>query len=111
MTAQPTPGLWQALIDATSEALRRGHAHVGVEHLLYVLAASERSSIAGGLLERHGVRETVRDDLDAAMSHPDYLTGSNQVLDEDGELVGHLFLGEDGRPFFEPLGDSEPAEP
>lgn len=100
VTARPTAGLWHALLDATSEALRRGHPHVGVEHLLYVLAAKERS-IAGGLLERHRVREAVRRDLDEAMSRPDYLSGSNRALDEDGNVVGHMFLGPDGLPFIE----------
>jgi hypothetical protein len=107
VTARPTAGLWHALIDATSEALRRGHPHVGVEHLLYVLVADERS-IEGGLLERHGVRDAVREDLDAALSHPDYLKGSNRALGEERRHVGHMFLGPDGLPFFEPLPDPEP---
>jgi Clp amino terminal domain, pathogenicity island component len=106
VTAQPTAGLWNALLDATSEALRRGHPRAGEEHLLYVLAARERS-IAGGLLERHNVREAVRADLDAAMSRPDYLTCSNRVLDEEGNVVGHMFLGPDGLPFVELEPDAE----
>ncbi|MGH3110192.1 MAG: hypothetical protein ACRDQT_04645 [Gaiellaceae bacterium] len=32
----------------------------------------------------------------------------DDVLDDDGNLVGHMFLGEDGRPFFEPLAVDEP---
>lgn len=80
---------------------------MGEEHLLYVLAARERS-IAGGLLERHNVREAVRGGLGAALPQPDYLTGSNRVLDEEGNVVGHMFLGPDGLPFVELEPDSEP---
>jgi hypothetical protein len=106
VTARPTAGLWHTLVDATTEALRREHPHVGQEHVLYVLT---QDRFFASLLEQHGVAaEDVRRDLDAMMSRPDYLTtGSNRVLDDEGRIVGHMFLGPDGVAIFEEIDPDE----
>jgi hypothetical protein len=92
---RPTVGIWQLLQEATSEAVGRGHDHVGVEHLLYVLATTP-DTFGRSFLEHVGAADAVAKELDDLMKSETYPGGSNEAW-QDGELVGHVVVGPDGK--------------
>jgi ATP-dependent Clp protease ATP-binding subunit ClpA len=101
MTPRPTAELWRLLQEATAEADRRGHNHVGSEHLLFVCATTPRT-FASSLLEHLRVSEPIAARLETLMSSGEYdRAASNAMVDEDGRTVGHLVVGPDGRPTIE----------
>lgn len=100
---RPTTEFWHILQEATSDAVSRGHSHVGTEHLLYALA-STRGNFGRSILEHLAVAELVSGGLDDMMRSEEYATvGSNDAIGADGELIGHFVVGPDGKPMLERL--------
>jgi ATP-dependent Clp protease ATP-binding subunit ClpC len=62
ITKTPTPRVERLWAKAEQEAERRGHGHVGTEHLLLALA-SDLKGAAGWLLLAHGLRDELSSDL------------------------------------------------
>lgn len=106
MTSIPTPQYWQVLEEATEDAQRRGHAHVGVEHLLFVISGLR--NYPGDLLRSVGRGDFVRQALGELMSRPDYASmgSSNEVVDQDGQLIGYL----DAEQGWVPIGTARDAD-
>ena len=90
MTPTPTSQYWQVLEEATEDAGRRGHSHIGVEHLLFVISGLRH--YPGDLLRSVGRGDTVRQTLGELMSRPDYASmgESNEVVNQEGQLIGYL---------------------
>jgi ATP-dependent Clp protease ATP-binding subunit ClpC len=86
-----------ARIDESAEAIAAdlGHTYVGTEHMLLALAA-DGDGVAGRVLADLGVAEEVRARLREIMASPGYRTGSSQVVDESGNLLGHVRGDEQG---------------
>lgn len=102
-TPRPTAGLWRILQEATLEATRRGHTHVGAEHLLYVVASTP-DTFGRSILEHLSDAEAIATGVDELMRSDQYANaGSNEARGKDGELVGHVVVGPDGKPRLEPL--------
>ena len=80
-----------ARIDEAAEAIATdlGHTYVGTEHMLLALAA-DGDGVAGRVLADLGVAEDVPARLREIMASPGYGTPSDQVVDERGNLIGHL---------------------
>jgi ATP-dependent Clp protease ATP-binding subunit ClpC len=66
ITKTPTPRVERIWARAEEEAVRRGHAHVGTEHLLLALAADPEGA-AGWLLLTLGVRDELSRELAALL--------------------------------------------
>lgn len=56
-----------------------GHTYVGTEHLLLALLEDERG-IAGQVLNREGVGESIRQAIEAIMADPSYRTPSQRIF-------------------------------
>ena len=101
MLPRPTTEFWRILQEASSDATRRGHHHVGSEHLLYALA-STANSFTRSFLEHLDLADPIKQRLDELMTQTSYeRASSNAVMDENGNLIGHLYIGPTGEPFFQ----------
>jgi hypothetical protein len=69
ITKTPTPRVERAWARAEEEAARRGHPHVGTEHLLLALA-DDLEGAAGWLLLTLGVRDELSRELLALLDSP-----------------------------------------
>jgi hypothetical protein len=77
ITKTPTPRVERLWAKAEQEAERRGHDHVGTEHLLLALA-SDPEGAAGWLLLAHGLRDELSSDLEELLDSipPAYATAA-----------------------------------
>ncbi|HEY8477479.1 MAG TPA: Clp protease N-terminal domain-containing protein [Chloroflexota bacterium] len=76
-----TPRVHRTLARAARLAQDRGHTHVGTEHLLLALLDDE-SGIAGQVLHRLQMEESIRQALGAIMASPSYRTSSRRRFDD-----------------------------
>lgn len=84
-----TPRAREVLLLALREAEDRGHDYVGTEHLLLGLLREGRGAVSQ-VLKQLEVDTELRSAIDQLMSSTAYRTGSNRVLDRDGNIVGYL---------------------
>jgi ATP-dependent Clp protease ATP-binding subunit ClpA len=94
---RPTTEFWDLLQEATSEAARRGHEHVGSEHLLLVLASTP-GNFARSILDHIADADLIANGVDQVISSDDYANAGSNEAWENGELVGHMVVGPDGKP-------------
>jgi hypothetical protein len=105
MTPTPTPAIDQLLAAAAADAERRGHGHVGAEHLLYAIATTR--NFGREVLRHVGIVDTVVSCIDELVASESYRTaGSNKVFGETGELIGHMQVDEHGELYLERIPGS-----
>jgi ATP-dependent Clp protease ATP-binding subunit ClpA len=90
-----TPRMRRVLEQSKEIAESFGHQHIGTEHMLLALIASERG-IAAQVLDQLGVTEEAKIRLTNIIQSPGYLQTSNKAMDVNGNIVGYLELNEDG---------------
>lgn len=82
--------------EAAKEAEQRGHNYIGTEHILLSLTA-DKIGVGGRVLHELGVTELIREKIQAYLSSEGYNTSSNQVVDNQGNLIGYLNMDKEGR--------------
>ena len=75
MTKTPTPRVERAWARAELEAERRGHDHVGTEHLLLALA-DDLEGAAGWLIRALGMRDELARELEELLDTLPVASGS-----------------------------------
>ncbi len=96
------PAAWEILRAARREAEQRGHSHIGPDHIMLALLTSE--SGPAQIMRHLGAHNPVYSEIDKVMRSESYLQGSNRVVDKDGNLIGYMYLNEDGHPY---VGDAD----